>query len=62
MKREFIEELIFPAIQANAIYEVRFSDDLRPYLAFGLIPAFLPSDRTSTFSVLHWPALSLLAV
>lgn len=23
MRREFIEELIFPAVQANAIYEVR---------------------------------------
>ncbi len=24
MKREFVNELIYPAVQANCIYEVRF--------------------------------------
>jgi hypothetical protein len=56
LKREFITELIYPAVQANAIYEVslRF-----PEMSMRLSDQRF-SIRIFTFSEPRWRVLSLL--
>ncbi len=56
LKREFIEELIFPAVQANAIYEDVYllgtSLAARPVIARGMIEA-AARPAASTSPTLH---------
>jgi hypothetical protein len=57
LKREFVTELIYPAIQANAIYEVNL---LFPKVSMMLSDQRF-SARISTFSEPRWRVPSLLA-
>ncbi len=55
LKREFIEELIFPAVQANAIYEDVYllgTSHARPVIARGMIEA-AEKTAASTSRTLH---------